>query len=93
MYVIYVMCLCTCRGVPCPERSQGLFTHAVHMTLYIFSVMVVGYIKYIYYVLITRRTLDYQDVLGALNKKGIAIRVASPKLVMEEVSKPFDYSI
>lgn len=34
-----------------------------------------------------RRTLDYQDVLGALNKKGIAIRVASPKLVMEEVSK------
>ena len=36
---------------------------------------------------LTRRTLDYQDVLGALNKKGIAIRVASPKLVMEEVSR------
>ena len=36
---------------------------------------------------IIRRTLDYQDVLDALNKKGIAIRVASPKLVMEEVSE------
>ncbi len=32
-----------------------------------------------------RRTLDYQEVLDALSKKGISIRVASPKLVMEEV--------
>ncbi|KAK3755010.1 hypothetical protein QZH41_011050 [Actinostola sp. cb2023] len=31
------------------------------------------------------RTLDYQDVLASLQQKGIAIRVASPKLVMEEV--------
>eukprot|EP00741_Cyanophora_paradoxa_P014754 tig00020824_g14232.t1 len=29
--------------------------------------------------------LDYTDVLEALKEKGIAIRVASPKLVMEEV--------
>ncbi len=36
--------------------------------------------------LFDRRVLNYEDVLGALNKKGIAIRVASPKLVMEEVS-------
>ena len=28
--------------------------------------------------------MDYTDVLEALNSKGIAIRVASPKLVMEE---------
>lgn len=32
-----------------------------------------------------RRTLDYQEVLDALAQKGISIRVASPKLVMEEV--------
>ena len=32
-----------------------------------------------------RRNLDYQDVLDSLAAKGIAIRVASPKLVMEEV--------
>ena len=45
--------------------------------------MVIGYI--LYTVFFFRRTLDYQDVLDALNRKGIAIRVASPKLVMEEV--------
>lgn len=32
-----------------------------------------------------RRSLDYQEILDALARKGIAIRVASPKLVMEEV--------
>jgi len=32
----------------------------------------------------SRRQMDYTDVLEALNSKGIAIRVASPKLVMEE---------
>ena len=32
-----------------------------------------------------RRQLDYQDVLDNLKSKGISIRVASPKLVMEEV--------
>ena len=32
-----------------------------------------------------RRNLDYQEVLDALAQKGISIRVASPKLVMEEV--------
>jgi RNA-splicing ligase RtcB len=31
-----------------------------------------------------RRALNYEDVLAALDAKGIAIRVASPKLVMEE---------
>jgi hypothetical protein len=29
--------------------------------------------------------MGYQDVLAALKQKGISIRVASPKLVMEEV--------
>lgn len=33
-----------------------------------------------------RRNLDYQEVLDALKSKGISIRVASPKLVMEEVN-------
>ena len=33
-----------------------------------------------------RRNLDYHDVLDSLSSKGIAIRVASPKLVMEEVN-------
>ena len=35
--------------------------------------------------LLYRRNLNYEDVLEALAKKGISIRVASPKLVMEEV--------
>ena len=34
---------------------------------------------------IGRRTLGYEDVLEKLEQKGISIRVASPKLVMEEV--------
>ena len=34
----------------------------------------------------SRRNLDYMDVLKALEDQGISIRVASPKLVMEEVS-------
>lgn len=34
----------------------------------------------------SRRNLDFQDVLDKLADMGIAIRVASPKLVMEEVS-------
>ena len=32
----------------------------------------------------SRRQMDYTEVLDALNQKGISIRVASPKLVMEE---------
>lgn len=36
--------------------------------------------------MIVRRTLGYEDVLQKLEEKGISIRVASPKLVMEEVS-------
>ena len=32
----------------------------------------------------SRRQMDYTDVLDALQQKGISIRVASPKLVMEE---------
>ena len=32
-----------------------------------------------------RRNLDYQEVLAKLAEQGISIRVASPKLVMEEV--------
>lgn len=37
----------------------------------------------------SRRNLDFQDVLDKLADMGIAIRVASPKLVMEEVRKTF----
>lgn len=40
----------------------------------------------------SRRNLDFQDVLDKLAQQGISIRVASPKLVMEEVS-PFDWLI
>ena len=37
----------------------------------------------------SRRTLDYQGVLDKLAEKGIAIRVASPKLVMEEAPESY----
>lgn len=36
-----------------------------------------------------RKTLDYEAVLGGLEKKGISIRVASPKLVMEEAPESY----
>jgi len=32
----------------------------------------------------SRRVFDYNDVLNRLKEQGISIRVASPKLVMEE---------
>merc|ERR1712194_124911 len=37
----------------------------------------------------SRTKLDYQTVLDKLNKKGISIRVASPKLVMEEAPESY----
>ncbi|CAD5122161.1 DgyrCDS10609 [Dimorphilus gyrociliatus] len=37
----------------------------------------------------SRRNLDYVDVLKALDKQGISIRVASPKLVMEEAPESY----
>ena len=37
----------------------------------------------------SRRNLDYNDVLNALEQKGISIRVASPKLVMEEAPQSY----
>ncbi len=37
----------------------------------------------------SRRTLDYDKVLGGLHKRGISIRVASPKLVMEEAPESY----
>jgi tRNA-splicing ligase RtcB len=37
----------------------------------------------------SRRNLDYMDVLHALEEKGISIRVASPKLVMEEAPESY----
>ncbi|GAB1609802.1 tRNA-splicing ligase RtcB homolog [Argonauta hians] len=37
----------------------------------------------------SRRNLDYMDVLDNLNAQGISIRVASPKLVMEEAPKSY----
>ena len=39
----------------------------------------------LYIICIGRRTLGYEAVLERLEQKGISIRVASPKLVMEEV--------
>ncbi len=38
---------------------------------------------------IIRRALDYKEVLEQLNAKGISIRVASPKLVMEEAPESY----
>uniref|UniRef100_A0A8W8LRU5 3'-phosphate/5'-hydroxy nucleic acid ligase n=1 Tax=Magallana gigas TaxID=29159 RepID=A0A8W8LRU5_MAGGI len=37
----------------------------------------------------SRRNLDYTEVLSALKEKGISIRVASPKLVMEEAPESY----
>ena len=37
----------------------------------------------------SRRTLDFQEVLTSLQEKGISIRVASPKLVMEEAPQSY----
>jgi len=37
----------------------------------------------------SRRQMDYTEVLDALEQKGIAIRVASPKLVMEEAPESY----
>lgn len=37
----------------------------------------------------SRRTLDYQEVLDKLARQGISIRVASPKLVMEEAPESY----
>ena len=37
----------------------------------------------------SRRQMDYTDVLDALVAKGISIRVASPKLVMEEAPESY----
>ena len=37
----------------------------------------------------SRRNLDYMDVLAALEQQGISIRVASPKLVMEEAPESY----
>lgn len=35
------------------------------------------------------RNIDYQEVLNGLKSKGISIRVASPKLVMEEAPQSY----
>ena len=37
----------------------------------------------------SRRDLSYQDVLDKLKEQGISIRVASPKLVMEEAPESY----
>lgn len=37
----------------------------------------------------SRRNLDYKDVLTKLEELGISIRVASPKLVMEEAPESY----
>ncbi len=37
----------------------------------------------------SRRNIDYQEVLNKLQSSGISIRVASPKLVMEEAPESY----
>ena len=37
----------------------------------------------------SRRNIDYTDVLNKLEQQGISIRVASPKLVMEEAPESY----
>ena len=37
----------------------------------------------------SRRNIDYQEVLDKLQGQGISIRVASPKLVMEEAPESY----
>ena len=37
----------------------------------------------------SRRNINYQEVLNKLQSKGISIRVASPKLVMEEAPESY----
>ena len=37
----------------------------------------------------SRRNLDWHDVLKELEDKGISIRIASPKLVMEEAPESY----
>lgn len=37
----------------------------------------------------SRRTIDYKDVLSAMAAKGISVRVASPKLIMEEAPESY----
>jgi len=37
----------------------------------------------------SRRTLDYKDVLKEMSEKGISVRVASPKLIMEEAPESY----
>lgn len=37
----------------------------------------------------SRRKLEYTDVLNSMRDMGIAIRVASPKLVMEEAPESY----
>ena len=37
----------------------------------------------------SRRSLSYQEVLDKLSSQGISIRVASPKLVMEEAPESY----
>lgn len=37
----------------------------------------------------SRRELDYKDVLKEMSRKGISVRVASPKLIMEEAPESY----
>ena len=37
----------------------------------------------------SRRNLEYQDILNDLQAKGISIRLASPKLIMEEAPESY----
>lgn len=37
----------------------------------------------------SRRNLEYEDILADLQAKGISIRLASPKLIMEEAPESY----
>ena len=70
------------------ERIQifGIYLYSTHpCTVYAVPAHPVLQLSSIIFFAVYRRNLNYEDVLEALAKKGISIRVASPKLVMEEV--------
>ena len=57
----------------------------LHFSRFPFQFIFIWIVIIVFFVCVFRRNLDYQEVLDALKSKGISIRVASPKLVMEEV--------
>lgn len=77
------------------KECLELYVYAIHCTfMYSVCACVSLYSTVIYNIKLLmdgfssfRRNLGYEDVLAALAEQGISIRVASPKLVMEEVCR------